>query len=286
MLRIIGGRILNLALTFCLSVPGVLAAPVFTPLPITSSLLPHGPHQAMDKRPRIAAPSLPDQQAQLKPKVAIIIDDIGYRDGLGRRAINLPGALTISVLPLAPNSRTLAEAAYRQGKEVMLHAPMSNIHGRPLDAGALTEEMDEQQFIATLVRDIEALPHIRGVNNHMGSQLTQVPQPMAWLMAELKQRKLYFIDSRTSARSRAWEVAQAFQVPSDTRDVFLDHDRNPEAIARQYQRLLRIARKRGSAIAIGHPYPETLDFLEVALRNNDNEAIELVPISQLLESSL
>lgn len=293
MLRSFSGRLGLLALALCLYLSGAQSTPLTshhtgilpqtaTILPTSSSGLTQIPQPRKSAHTRASTP----ESSDLKARVAIIIDDIGYRETLGRRAINLPGALTISVLPLAPNSRMLAEAAHKQGKEVMLHAPMSNIRGLPLDEGALTEDMDQQQFLATLDRNLQALPHIRGVNNHMGSQLTQTAQPMAWLMAALKQRQLYFIDSRTSPASRAWAVAREHQVPSDQRDVFLDHDRDPAAIARQYQRLLRIAHKRGSAIAIGHPYPETLDFLEVALRNTDNDAIELVPISRLLEAPL
>ena len=219
------------------------------------------------------------------PQIAVIIDDMGYQLQNGLRAIALPGALTLSILPHSPNGWVLARIGHKIGKEIMLHAPMSNIRGLPLDQGGLTEEMNHTDFINTLNNNLNAIPHISGVNNHMGSSLTQKPQPMQWLMTTLKQRGLYFIDSRTSAESLAWETALTHQLPSLKRDVFLDNDRDPEKISTQFLLLLRLAKKNGYALAIGHPYTETLNVLEKNLKLLQENGIKLVSVSQLLQQT-
>lgn len=228
-----------------------------------------------------------DPQASLsppspQPQIAIIIDDLGYNWNNSRRAADLPGAITLSVLPFSPYALDIAKRAQQQNKELMLHAPMSSVLGKPLDEGALTPGMPKAQFLATLQNNLAALPHIQGVNNHMGSELTQQYQPMAWLMQELRQRQLYFVDSRTIAASLAWETALNHGVPTTRRDVFLDNDASYPAIAQQFGKLLLIAKQHGHAVAIAHPYPETLRFLEAALPMLNLAGVELVPVSHLL----
>lgn len=217
-------------------------------------------------------------------RIAIIIDDLGYNLHHGTEAALLPGAVTLSILPYSPYSRNIAEAAAKQHKEIMLHAPMSSIWDKPLDPGGLTVNMEKEDFIATLSASLEKLPNIQGLNNHMGSQLTQESQPMTWLMEELRQRDLYFVDSRTIASSLAWETALNYGVPTTRRDVFLDNDTSYPAITRQFEKLLAIAKRRGQALAIAHPYPETLQFLETALPMLEQHDIRLVPVSDLLSS--
>ncbi len=227
----------------------------------------------------------PSAPLTINGRVAIIIDDMGYNRRNGMRALDLPGAVTYAVLPFTPHAVNLAEEAHRRQKEIMLHAPMSNIQGTPLDPGALTGDMDRALFDHNLQQSLDAVPHIRGLNNHMGSRLTQNSQAMNWLMSELKQRQLYFIDSRTSPASIAWDAARQAGIATNKRDVFLDHSRDPAAIERQYQRLLRIALRTGQAIAIGHPYPETLALLEQHLPTLAQQGIELVSISTLTSAA-
>lgn len=217
-------------------------------------------------------------------RIAIIIDDLGYHLGRGQRAIDLPADITLSILPHAPNSKALAISAHDLGKEIMLHTPMSNTAGKPLDAGALTNSMNREQLVDTLRENIAAVPHVSGVNNHMGSLLTQQADPMHWLMSELIEQKLFFIDSRTSADSLAFEVARDYALPSLKRDVFLDHQRDTAFIESQFDQLLRIAHKRGWALAIGHPYPETLALLEKRLPQLSQEGVEVVNVSSLLQN--
>lgn len=215
-------------------------------------------------------------------QLAIIIDDIGYSATLGERSLNLPGEFTFAVLPHAPYGARLARLANDLGREVMLHNPMSNTQNLPLDAGALSGEMNHQDFMATLDYNLEAIPEARGLNNHMGSQLTQEARPMGWLMERLGERGFYFIDSRTTADSRALETAQRYHIPSLQRDIFLDHERDSEQIARQLALAIELARTRGYAIAIGHPHPETLAVLEDIEPALAEAGVELVPVSRLL----
>ncbi|WP_179957843.1 divergent polysaccharide deacetylase family protein [Exilibacterium tricleocarpae] len=215
-------------------------------------------------------------------RIAIIIDDIGYHLGTGLRAARFPAQLTLAVLPHSPNGASLAQEGHSHGKEIMLHAPMSSLQDLPLDTGALTDQMDRSTFTATLAANLAAVPYISGVNNHMGSRLTQATEPMDWLMLTLKQRRLYFVDSRTSAASRAFDIARDHRLPSLQRDVFLDNQRDITYISAQFARLITIAKANGQALAIGHPYTETLDVLARELVSLQQHGVELVPVSALL----
>ncbi len=215
-------------------------------------------------------------------RIAIIIDDIGYNLKNGQLAAHLPGKITLSVLPHSPHAKILAELGTQQQKEIMLHAPMSSVLDKPLDPGGLTTNMAREDFVATLKTSLALVPHVQGVNNHMGSQLTQQRQPMVWLMEELLGRDLYFVDSYTISSSLAWETALDYGVPTSRRDIFLDNDPSYPAIAKQFGTLLSVAKKRGQAIAIAHPYPETLRFLQTALPMLGQAEVSLVPVSELL----
>lgn len=222
----------------------------------------------------------------VKPsRIAIIIDDIGYNLKLGTAAANLPGDITLSILPHSPHGKALAELGAQQQKEIMLHAPMSSIQDKPLDPGGLTTNMKREDFVATLTASLDVVPNIQGLNNHMGSQLTQQRQPMSWLMEELRGRDLYFVDSFTIATSLAWETALDYGVPTTKRDIFLDNEQFYPAIAQQFGSLLSVAKKRGYAIAIAHPYPETLRFLQSALPMLKQANVHLVPVSELLSKT-
>lgn len=218
-----------------------------------------------------------------RSQVAIIIDDIGYNKQRGLAALNLPGALTYAVIPSSPNGEYLAKAAQRQEKEIILHAPMSNIHDYPLGELGLVDGMTEQAFNEALQQALGSVPHISGVNNHMGSLLTQKAVPMEWMMQALRDRGLYFIDSRTTSQSVAWEIAQRHGVPSLKRDIFLDNDRDKAVLEQQFSTLLKVAKRKGFAIGIGHPYPETITYLEENLKRLEQHGIQLVPASLLVD---
>lgn len=216
------------------------------------------------------------------PRLAIIIDDIGYNLSLGQRSAELPGNFTLSVLPFTPHGAELAELGHERGKEIMLHAPMSNERNLPLGKGGLTQGMTQDEFIGVLRADLASVPHVRGLNNHMGSLLTQQAQPMSWVMAELKARQLYFVDSRTSPKTRALDMAEQLGVPSRKRDVFLDDERQVDKIRAQLELALHKARLQGSAVAIGHPYPSTLKVLADIQPLLAAAGVQLVPASALM----
>ncbi|HFD88121.1 MAG TPA: divergent polysaccharide deacetylase family protein [Gammaproteobacteria bacterium] len=216
-------------------------------------------------------------------RISIIIDDMGGQLEAGLRALQLPGAITYAFLPHTPHSRSLANAAHHLNREVMLHLPMQAIGANKLGPGGLTLNMNRNQFKQTFQSDLDAIPHAVGINNHMGSLLTQHPGHMKWLMEAIKQRdNLYFIDSRTTHQTVANQLARESNIPSRQRDVFLDDDPNPEAINRQFKLLLRKANRLGSAIGIGHPYKSTLSVLAQLIPQLKDQHIILVPASQLV----
>ena len=218
------------------------------------------------------------------PRIAIIIDDLGDRLHDGKRVVELPGAVTVSIIPYTPYGKRLALLAHSQQKEIMLHLPMESMDERYLGRGGLSENMTEKQFITTLYETLDAVPDIRGVNNHMGSRLTQDATKMAWVMSGiLRHGELYFVDSRTTSQSQADTVAREYGLEHTRRDVFLDDDKDPIQIKRQWTYLLQLARRKGSAIAIGHPYPETIQFLQQTLPTVAKEGIDLVPVSELIQ---
>lgn len=220
--------------------------------------------------------------AERHVSVAIIIDDIGISLEKGQRAIQLPGNVTYALLPYARHSITLANQANEKGKEIMLHMPMENILDKPIDAGGLTHHLNKVEFQLTLNQAIDRIPHITGINNHMGSYLTQRSEQMGWFMDEVKQRKLFFIDSRTTPKTLAATIAREKRIPETSRDIFLDNTQTFEHIDRAFQRLLKLAHSNGYAIAIGHPYDTTLAYLEMALPKLDSQNIELLPASSIL----
>lgn len=218
------------------------------------------------------------------PRIAIIIDDIGDRHAEGLAAVSLPGAVACAFLPHTPHSRELALLAHENGKEVMLHLPLQSLHDKPLGPGAITLDTTETEFRRTLAADLQSIPFVRGVNNHMGSLLTLHPGHMTWLMQYLAaQGEMFFVDSYTNAESVALAMAQERGVPAAKRDVFLDNIAEQAAIGVQFERLVSLAHERGTAIGIGHPYPETLKFLAENLPELQAAyGVELVPVSVLL----
>ncbi|MGD8938665.1 MAG: divergent polysaccharide deacetylase family protein [Gammaproteobacteria bacterium] len=221
------------------------------------------------------------------PAIAIIIDDLGNGYERDKRAVLLPGKVSYAFLPHARYTKALANFAHQLNKDVLLHLPMQSTEAEPLGPGALTLDMSASQLLQTFLTGLASVPHAVGVNNHMGSLLTQHPGHMQWLMHAIAEKgDLFFVDSFTIAKSIAYKIANENSIPSMKRDVFLDSVRNPAAIRRQFYRLLDTARKNGVALAIGHPYPDTLNMLETLLPTLPQQGIQLVPISQLIKSDI
>ncbi|MDC9719707.1 MAG: divergent polysaccharide deacetylase family protein [Gammaproteobacteria bacterium] len=217
-----------------------------------------------------------------QPTMVIIIDDLGYSLANGLGAVNLPGPITLAIMPHTPHGALLARQGAAVNKEIMLHVPMQNHAGLRLGPGGLTLNMTEQKFKQTLLNNVASIPYVEGINNHMGSALTEQRLPMQWTMDVAAELGLFFVDSRTSAQSVAWQQAQAQKVPALKRNVFLDNDTSAEALERQFQQAISIAQKHGSSVLIGHPYPTTVAFLEKSLGKLDEAGIKLASASALI----
>ncbi len=193
--------------------------------------------------------------------------------------------MTFAVLPGTPRGADLAEWAHRRGKEVLLHLPLqASAADRDKEPIGIDLDMSREALANTFDAALDSVPYAIGVNGHRGSLLTRHPGHMLWLMQEIRARNdLFFVDSYTTVHSVALQMASEAGVSAVRRDVFLDPDRSPETVVRQFERMKRLARKRGFVIAIGHPYESTLRFLEAELPKLGEEGIELVTISELIE---
>lgn len=214
-------------------------------------------------------------------KLVLIIDDMGYNKQ-DIDAIELPGPLTLAILPHTPFSRAYALKAKRGKKEVILHIPMESLSGKALGPGALLSDMNRQQVETTLAAALNEIPFAIGINNHMGSLFTQMQTPMTWTMDFLQRHKLFFVDSKTSRFSLGEELAAKVGISSFHRHVFIDNDLSEAAMHKQFNQLIRIAQKYHYAIGIAHPYPKTIKFLRKVLPGLQKRRVKLVPISQLL----
>ena len=215
--------------------------------------------------------------------ISLIIDDIGNSPESGLAALELPGDLVYSVLPNTPYATLLAEIAHEKGKQVMLHIPMEAEHHKELGPNGLLLNMTEPDYKAVLNHALQSVPHAVGMNNHMGSLLTQHQQPMEWLMDVLLERQLFFLDSRTTVKTVAQQTAVDMGVKTFRRDVFLDNSRNQEDILEQFNRLISLARRKGYATGIAHPYPETLAVLKEQIPALQAKGVKLVFASEFLD---
>lgn len=216
--------------------------------------------------------------------IALIIDDLGNRREYDQQAIMLPGPVACAFLPHGHHTRQLAQQAYSHDKEVLLHLPMQAVNNVPPEGGKLTLDMTRLEFLRVFSDDLNAVPHVSGVNNHQGSLLTRHPGHMSWLMQEIKQHDgLFFVDSRTTSNTIARKLAHEHGVPSIERNIFLDHDRDIQNVRAQFRRLLEIAREHGTALGIGHPYPETLAVLKEEIAALATQQVKLVSVARLIE---
>lgn len=218
------------------------------------------------------------------PKLAIVIDDIGNNKSLDSRVAHLPGAVTLAILPHTPHSKTIAELAYAKQKEIMLHAPMESLQGRRLGDGALTKDLSDDEFMEVLQSGIDSIPHVSGLNNHMGSALTQDSEAMHLVMQAIVKNQLYFVDSRTTPESVAGDLATAYKIDHVSRNVFLDNETDYAYIDQAFKEAIRISKKTGFALAIGHPYPETIAYLESVLPDLEKQEVMLISVSDLLKA--
>lgn len=217
--------------------------------------------------------------------IAIIIDDMGNtkRDSA---AFALPTEVVFSILPLKVLSSVYSKKAAQQKREVMLHMPMESLAGKQLGPGAITSDMQPGAIKETLMLALNSVPNAIGLNNHMGSKLTQLTQPMTITMMFLQQHDLFFVDSRTTRYTKAENIAIEQGVLATKRNVFLDHSVNPKSIDEQFERLIRLSKKYGFAVGIAHPYPQTVKYLKEALPTLHTRNIRLVTVSEIIQLQL
>ncbi|THB77518.1 MAG: divergent polysaccharide deacetylase family protein [Desulfobulbaceae bacterium] len=218
-----------------------------------------------------------------KPKVAVIIDDLGYHYQIGRDLLALELDLSFSFLPHAPYTRPLESEAYQKGRTILLHQPLEP-RGSEWDPGPgalfTSGSMDEYRY--QLEANLQAVPHATGINNHMGSKFTEDSRAMGQLLQLIKEKELYFIDSYTSSTSIGMMMAKDYQVATARRHVFLDNLQQQDHICRQLNSLANLAYKQGWAIGIGHPYAETYE----ALKNCGEttlSSVDLVGVDKLVD---
>lgn len=248
--------------------------------------LPHTPWQAACLAGALLLALLGDGNAAAQapaPIAAIVIDDIGNVREAGLRALELPGPLTYAVLPHTPYAATLARLAHALDKEVLVHIPMEATSRRSLGPGALTSALERAPFRQRVADAFASVPHARGVSNHMGSKLTAMQHPMAWLMELIAARRGWlFLDSRTTADTVAEANARSAGVDTTSRDVFLDNEADVAAIRVQLRELMDTAQRDGTAVGIAHPHPETLLVLAQELPGFAAAGVTLAPLSSVI----
>ncbi len=255
--------------------------------------IPHGPFQ---KSPfgvqKVSVPSstsmgatgpLPSEKVVGTPAIAIIIDDVGMDRKHSREVVNLPSVVTLALLPYAEDIAGLASFARAQGHDVIIHMPMEPMD-KTLNTGAiaLRTGMDPAQCDAMLDRAFSAFEGYIGMNNHMGSRYTQNAEDMACVMRRLKEKGLFFVDSKTIGNSVGEQVAHSYGVPAIGRDVFLDHQETPAFVASALHRAEQVARQKGYAVVIGHPKAVTLAGLKAWIPEALARGYKLVPVRTLV----
>ncbi|HXY98604.1 MAG TPA: divergent polysaccharide deacetylase family protein [Stellaceae bacterium] len=228
--------------------------------------------------------AVPAPLAQGRPRIAIVIDDVGLDRKRSERAIALPAPLTLSFLPYANDLPRLAEEAHRAGHELLVHVPMEPM-SRAEDMGpnGLAVNLGAEEVLRRLRWDLARFDGYVGINNHMGSRFTSDAASMTPVMEELKARGLLFLDSRTIGSSTGVELARKLGVPHAARDVFLDNEINAAEIAARLAEVEQVARRHGSAVAIGHPHDATIDQLAAWLASLPGKGFVPVPLSAIVK---
>ena len=239
-------------------------------------------YPAEDKTPRVPS-THPVPDPNRRPRIAIIVDDLGYDFKTAEQFLSMDANWTFSILPHSPFGKKIAAAAEGKHLEIMLHLPMEPEEYPKVDPGpgTLLVNMGPDRLISELNRDLDFLPGIKGVNNHMGSKMTANSTQLYQIFSNLKKRNLYFVDSRTTTRTLCEPSAKLFRVPFASRDVFLDHVPEDGFIRKQIRLLVKTAQRRGYAVGIAHPHRTTLDVLRDEI-GRIKDLADIVPASQIV----
>ena len=241
---------------------------------------------AMAVAPNIAPrPQRPSLRGQDKPRIAIVIDDIGPDYRAAKESVGLPQFISLSFLPYADHLPELAAAAKEAGHEIMVHMPMEpdDVQNNNPGPGVLLTAHSSEEIKERLDKALSSFGGYVGVNNHMGSRFTANRAGMSIVLNELRRRNLFFLDSRTTAESTAAELAARLSLRFVGRDVFLDNEISSASVTKQLEQLERIAKRNGSAVAIGHPHKETFAAIKAWVSQARADGFDLVPVSRLAE---
>ena len=230
------------------------------------------------------APNPAEHASHHRPRIAIIIDDIGNSKRVGEEIIALDLPLAFSILPHSPHANHLAILAKARGRDLLLHLPMEADDPKwSPTPGTLLLSMSRRELIDTINRDLDTPYRPIGINNHMGSKFTTDPVAMRIFLNTIKARGLFFIDSLTAANSVGYTLARDLGVETAKRDVFLDNGQTQTKILAQIGKLIALAQRHGSAIGIGHPYPATLEALRAGRPRLLGQEAVMVPVHELVE---
>lgn len=214
-------------------------------------------------------------------KIALIIDDFGYSlSGTAEAFLKLNIPLTVAIIPGLSQSVQIAEQALLFGKEILIHLPMEPLEEAVEDHGfTILVSQNEDEIRNRIKQACQLIPTAIGVNNHQGSKAIANERVVRAVLQELKEQNLFFIDSKTTARSLGYQLAKEMKLPAASRDVFLDDDENPAQIKKQLYKLARKARARGFAIGIGHVKPNTLAVLHAEIHELKLLGYQFVTVS-------
>ena len=228
------------------------------------------------------AAGMPTEQRE-QAQIAIIVDDIGFSRSRAQHFLALDIPLTFSILPRVPFTRELAEILHTAGHEIMLHQPMEPVNSKYNPGpGALYTADRQQAIVAAIEKNIGEIPHVTGVNNHMGSKFTADSEKMRQALGVVKSKELFFVDSMTTHRSKGYPTANRLGMTAARRNIFLDNCLTVPAILAQLDKLQAVALKTGRALAIGHPFPETVAAIQLFNRRKLNSNVKFVHVSKVL----
>ncbi len=257
----------------------------------TSSHYPPGKPQIVYEEP-VSEPELPlihpgSIKKRLLPKkqalLALVIDDMGYKKSIGSQLLDLDMAISFAFLPFGPHTDTLLKKARQKKRDILLHMPMEAMDSKwDPGPGALFTSMTRQEIKKKTEEALQSMQPVIGVNNHMGSRFTANRAAMEPCLAFLEEKNLFFLDSLTSSQSVGYSLAGELGLRTAKRDIFIDNSQNKDDIKKQLASLALIARKRGVAIGIGHPYPATLEALK-EYQAKLQEQVTVVAVHQLIQ---
>lgn len=224
-----------------------------------------------------------EPRRQRAPTITFVIDDIGSHDKFKKQLAALGADVTYAILPLLSHSRAFGHLSETTGAEVILHMPLDTVQDMIPGRGLIVETMSKEDILDMLARDLDSVPNHVGANNHMGSRGTTDREMMSIILRELKRRGLFFLDSYTTKDSVVPEICRAVGLPVLTRGVFLDNSDSKDAIRDEIKKLERIARDKGTAIAIGHYRKNTLEVLAKEIPRIRKEGFEIISLKEHLK---